>query len=139
MKIDGEWVIVGGRDPRSGDVVAQLGPGETCLHSTGAGFESRVFCKDQLLALVVGGDLAFLMDRQNKKVQLAAFGHFFEMSADQGICFAESGGAALVLHDGKAVLKGASVLIGENPASPVAHGGVGAASLVSTSVWVPMA
>lgn len=134
-----DGVVIGGRDPRSADVIAELGDGETCLHSTGPGFGSRVFCKDQLVAIVVGDDTVINVDRKNKKITVAGFGCVFEMSDAQGIVLGEPGGAALILKNGSAMLKAASVFLGENALSPVAHSVAGPANVVSPSVLVPLA
>lgn len=137
-----DGVVIAARDERAAATVGELAPGETALHSTGEGFESRVFCKDQLVAIIVGSDVVVTIDRKEQKINIAGFGHVFEMSEGQGIILQEAGGAALILKDGKAVLKGAPVLLGDGPlldkAAPplnaVAIGVAGPANLVATSV-----
>lgn len=58
-------VVAGARDARCVDVVGQLGPGETALHSTGgsAGKRSRVFCKENSLSGLIGTDTGWVLDR----------------------------------------------------------------------------
>src|SRR5689334_7493774 len=78
-------VITSIRDARAAGVVQELGPGETAIHSTGPDFDSVIFLKKQLLAMMVGDDMAFVMDRDGKKVTLTAFGMVLEFSPAQGI------------------------------------------------------
>lgn len=114
----GGW-ITAARDTRVADVVAQLGAGETCLHSTGKAFDSRVFCKDQLLALIVGDDMAVVVDRKNKKITLSAFGGHFEISESDGVYMAHEGAMARV-KDGMFQALGQVVLGGGTPVAPMA-------------------
>lgn len=109
-------VVVGGRDARTGQVVAELGPGETALHSTGEDFDSRVFCKDQLVSIVVGDDVIVSVDRKNKAIVIAGWGHSVEVSEDNGVLLTESTGQAfLSLKDGEAWLCGSKVKLGAGP------------------------
>lgn len=103
-----EGVLLGARDRRSiAKVLGELGPGETCLHSTGEDFDSRIFCKDQSVAIVVGDDLAFVLDRKNKKVSLAAFGHMFELSEENGVSlYDKSGTCGIHMENGEGHLMG---------------------------------
>lgn len=110
------WVI-GARDTRVSKFVGELADGETVLHSTGDGFDAGVFCKDQLLALVVGDDTALVLDRKERKVTLTAFGCHIEASAENGIVLAQ-GGAMLRIKDGVISLVGQVVLGGLNPTMP---------------------
>lgn len=78
-------VCVGGRDVRvSRDVIAQLGPGETCLGATGKGFDSRVFCKDQAVSIVVGDDTILHLSRKEQKFVVAVAGALIEISEENG-------------------------------------------------------
>lgn len=118
-----DGVIVGARDTRTADVVAKLAPGETCLHSTGDGFDSRVFCKDGILAMVVGDDVVFSLDRKNQKVSLAAFGHAFQITPTDGLVATdETGKASIQLKNGLCILTGIVILGGRTPAAPVIAG-----------------
>jgi hypothetical protein len=138
-----DGVVTAARDTRSADVVANLGPGETALHSTGKDFDSRVFCKDQILALVIGDDLVMVMDRKEKKISIAGFGLAFEMSEKQGIVLSD-GGAGIQIKDGTVSITGQVVLGGRSPVgfihySPAAVpvvGGVGGTSLPSPGVFI---
>lgn len=113
-------VCVGGRDTRTADVAGQLAPGETCLHSTGPGFDSRAFCKDQLFAAVVGADVAFVMDRKSGKISLAGFGALIEMTAGH-IALAGPGGKCglLMKSDGNISVFGVGVTLGGLTGVPV--------------------
>ena len=106
------------RDPRVADVVAELGEGESCLHSTGPGFESRFFCKDQLAAMIVGDDCAMVMDRENKKFSITCFGCTFQMSEADGIVLSQ-GGLMIQLKD-LIQLIGMTVIGGRSPTFPMA-------------------
>jgi hypothetical protein len=120
--------IVGASDTRCADVYGELLPGDTCLHSTGpdSANRSRVFCKDGVLALLVGNDATMVFDRPNKTVSVVAFGHAVEVSDANGIYLAESGGSSLRLSGGEAVLAASSlnlagaVSIGNAAAQPIA-------------------
>lgn len=111
------WVVAA-RDTRCASVVAELGEGETALHSTGPGFDSRVFCKDQLAAMIVGNDCALVMDRENKKFSISIGGCLLEMSEENGIVLSQ-GGAMLQIKDGLARLLGQVVLGGATPLAPL--------------------
>jgi hypothetical protein len=115
-------VIVGARDSRCAQVVAELAPGETCLHSTGADFDSRVFCKDKVLALVVGKKMAVTLDEREKKLAMSAFGAYAELSADGGAYLAH-GGAMIQVKDGNVIIKGKLLI---NNATVPLIGGVSA-------------
>lgn len=110
--------VVAWRDTRVAGVVAQLGLGESCLHSTGPGFDSRFFCKKQLAAMIVGDDCALVMDRENKKFTISCFGCHFEMSEANGIVLSQ-GGMSIQLKD-LISLTGLVVLGGRTPTFPMA-------------------
>ncbi len=136
-----EGVCVGARDTRSNKVVGELAPGETCLHSTGDGFDSRVFCKEELVSIVVGNDIVMTLDRAAKKIQIAGFGAMFEMSEAQGIVLCAPGGKAMIqLKDDQVWIKAPKILIADGNAGafPAVHTG-GAAlppGVPSTAVMI---
>jgi hypothetical protein len=111
-------IITGMRDARAAGIVEELGPGETCIHSTGPDFDTRLFLKKQLWSLMIGDDCAVTMDRENERFTIACFGHIFEMSAANG-CVLTTGGATLQLKDAVANLLGQVVLGGRSPFSQV--------------------
>lgn len=121
--------VIGGADTRSADVVGQLTPGDTALHGTHADADKRasVFCKENLLAILVGNDTAVVIDRENKAITVNdANGNQVEISKDGGIMLLESGGAWLQLKGGLVTISGSSLnicgaaSIGNAAASPVA-------------------
>lgn len=141
----GDGAIAGARDTRTAAVYAELGPGETALHSTGENYDSRVFCKDQMVATIVGDDLAWVLDRKNRKVTLAAFGLVFEYSEEAGINLT-TGKAGIQIKDdvvsvyGKVVLGGRTpdpsqmIMLGPPTGSP--GGGASAPMLPSMGVFI---
>jgi hypothetical protein len=108
-------VVTNARDARAAGVVQELGPGETAIHSTGPDFDSVVFLKKQLLALMVGDDMAFVMDRESQKVTLTAFGCVLELSSAQGVTITSGGGATVQLFGPIASVMGTVVLGGRIP------------------------
>lgn len=122
--------IVGGSDTRCADVVGKMTKGDTCLHGTHSDpdVRARVFCKENLLAVLVGNDTAIVVDRDKSAITINdANGNQFEMSKANGIYMGESGGAWMQLKDGK-ITQGQSGLtlagavnIGDASAMPIAH------------------
>jgi len=94
--------IVGATDTRCADVYGEMEPGDTCVHSTGSDSanRARLFCKNGNVALLVGNDVVFVMDRTNSVISLAGFGHSVEISAGNGVLLAESGGACIQMKGG---------------------------------------
>lgn len=110
--------VIGWRDTRVAKVVAELKPGEACLHSTGPEFDSRIFCKDQLVAIVVGNDTTITVDRKNKKISIVGFGCNFSMSEAGGVAITD-GAAMIQIKGGVISLAGQVVLGGRTPLAPV--------------------
>lgn len=132
-------VITSMRDARATGIVEELGPGETAIHSTGPGFDSRVFLKKQLAAVLVGDDCAIVMDRENKRFTVSCFGLHFEMSAANGIVLT-TGGATTQLKDSTNIQGGQVVLGGRSPIAQVmgcAAPGVGVVGTTGAGVPVP--
>lgn len=127
------WIIAA-RDPRDAKVVAEMSPGESALHSTGPGFDSRFFAKDQVAAIVVGDDMAFSMDRKEKQVTISAFGCHFEISEENGILLMGDG-AMLQIKDGTISLVGKVVLGGRNPTQTMLMGAGGPATVPVLGVF----
>ncbi len=125
-------VINGMRDARVAGVVEELGPGETCVHSTGPDFDSRLFLKKQLWALMIGDDCAVTMDRENERFTISCFGMIFEMSTANG-CTLTTGGATLQLKDALArIMAGTTVLGGQSPISQVLYTSVPGSPVAGT-------
>ncbi len=132
--------VTGWRDTRVAKVVAEMKPGEGCLHSTGPEFDSRVFCKDQLVAIVVGNDTTITVDRKNKKISIVGFGCNFSISEAGGIAMTD-GKAMIQVKDGVISLSGQVVLGGRTPLGPVQFGpapvvGTAGASAPAQGVFV---
>jgi len=107
-------VVAGARDARCVDVVAQLQPGETAVHNTGGdkAKRSRLFCKEDLLALLVGDDTTFVIDRGQKYAILAIpEAGQFELSKAKGFMVSDTSGAGIVIKDGKMVLNAGQVTL----------------------------
>jgi hypothetical protein len=116
-------VITSMRDAReaSSKVVEELGEGETALHSTGPGYDARVFCKKQMVAIMVGDDVAVVVDREEKKVSITAFGQHFELSDQNGINMVADG-AGIQIKGGMVIITGQVVLGGRTPVAAVQMG-----------------
>lgn len=127
------------RDARAAaaKVVEELGEGETALHTTGPGFDARVFCKEQMVAAIVGDDVALVIDRKNKQVTLTAFGHHFEVSEANGIVMAEDGGASFQMKGGVVCITGQIILGGRTPLAPVQMGPTPVAGATGASTPSP--
>lgn len=106
-------VIVGMRDLRAAGVVAELAPGETCLHSTGDGYESRVFCKDKIVAIVIGDDTAFILDKTSKTATLNVGGAALQVS-ENGITMASPDGTGIEITNGVIKVLGSQVYLGNS-------------------------
>lgn len=137
-------VIVGMRDLRAAGVVAELAAGETCLHSTGEGFESRVFCKDKIVAIIIGDDTAFILDKTAQTATLSIGGSAIQVSAD-GILISAADGSFLQLGEGEARLVASKVLLGQGglsgasyaPAAMIPNPATPAVAAPSLGVLVP--
>lgn len=117
-------------DPRAADVVGEMGPGDTCLHGThpDATNRARVFCKDGILALIVGNDLVMTLDRKSGAVSLAAFGNMIQVTSD-GITLADSSGGAWMQVAGGACNIIGPTSIGNTAAQPLT-------TLAGIEAWV---
>lgn len=113
-----EAVCVGAFDPRSTETYKELGPGETAVFATGKEYNSRLLCKDQQIAMVVGDDTIIAIDRRGSKIAISGFGATIELSRQGGIVLAQ-GGAAIIMRGGTISLVGNVVLGGLTPSAPV--------------------
>lgn len=93
-------VCIGARDTRTASIVGNLKPGDTVVHSTGPEQSAQLQLKEakrQAVLATKGTDtkqILVLLDGQNDKVQVLAFGGIIEM--------ARSGsGARIVMSDGQ--------------------------------------
>lgn len=128
-------IVVGARDERTADVTAQLAAGETCLHATGRGFDSRVFCKDKSVSMIVGAKA--ILSVKESSVSAAAGGSSFSMGED-GLTLVGPGGKAFIsITDDTVHISAGKVLLGATPAIGVATGPT-PANGISTSVFVQL-
>ena len=127
-------IITAARDTRTADVTAALGVGETCVHSTGPGFDSRLFLKEKLAAIVVSDSMSIVVDEKNKKITISCFGAHIEASKDGG-CYMSSGGAMIQVKDGVCTITGQVVLGGRNPIQPLLMGPSGVAGVPVPGVF----
>ncbi|MCA9624734.1 MAG: hypothetical protein KC731_37180 [Myxococcales bacterium] len=134
-----DGILIGVRDDRTTDAYAELGPGETCLHATGPDFNSRVFCKEQLISLVVNDNVVFSMDaKTNRAITLSGFGCLLEMSEENGLMLVGKGGKAMIhlMENGTIWIKGDIVLLGPTPGVPASAVQVSTSpGTVSTTVF----
>lgn len=117
------WLVgVMDRRAASAKIVEQLAEGETATHSTGPGFDSRTFHKDQLWAAMVGDDCAIVVDRKNKRISASIAGLHFEISADNGACLVSESGALLQLKGDVACITAPNIVLGgRTPVGNVAY------------------
>jgi hypothetical protein len=104
--------VLATRDERAAGVTAELKGGETCLHSTSKGYDSRVFCKDQLAAMVVGDDAVFTLDRKNGTATIAIGGAALQIGKD-GVIISDKDGNYISLLDGVATIGAGNVMLGK--------------------------
>lgn len=122
--------VIGGSDTRCADVFGKMKKGDTTLHGTHKDKtkRARVFCKENLIAILVGNDTSIVLDRGTGAFTINdKNGNQIEMSAANGIYMGEAGGAWIQLKDGK-ITQGQSgltlagaVTIGDATAMPIAH------------------
>ncbi len=127
--------ITAARDTRTAGVTAELAPGETCVHSTGKDFDSRLFLKDKLAAIVVSDSMSVVVDEKNQKITISCFGAHIEASKDGG-CYLSSGGAMVQVKDGTVTITGQVVLGGRVPLQPVVMGAVGISGVGAPGVFI---
>lgn len=132
VNVDGvDGVCVGAHDARASEVFGELSPGDTALHATGAGYNSRVLCKDGMLAFVVDDDIVIQISREPKQVAISCPGGAFKISPTDGVVVSdETGQAGIQCKGGQTIIKGNSVIIGG--AAPVM-----AVAMVPVTVGLP--
>lgn len=130
-----DGVIIGARDERSAGVTAEMKGGESCFHSTGKGYDSRLFCKDQSVSMVVGNDTAFVLDRKAGTATLAIGGSVLQIGK-KGILMSGPDGSFIKVMGGIAQVSAPIVQLGVKqtliPAAAIGSGGPTA----STTVFV---
>lgn len=145
-------ICVGGRDARCVDVVGQLKPGETAVHNTGgsASKRSRLLLKEDCASIIVGNNVVVMVDRKNSKIQIAAFGHMFQMTPDDGVVMtagvangatSEAKNGIQLMPNGKVYIWGTELYLGghnvpSTPANAVLMGPSGMAGIPATNVFI---
>lgn len=121
-----DGVLIGGHDPRAGGVYGELQPGETAMFATGKGFQSRALAKKKLFAIVVGQNLAIVVDGRvegDEQIILSCPGGAFKISNRDGVVISdETGKACLQMKGGVSALLGDLLLGGRMPLSKVPDG-----------------
>lgn len=121
--VDGfDGVCIGAHDPRASKTFGEIAPGETSLHATGEGFDARVLCKEQQVAIIVGDDMVFTIDRKTKQIVANCKGGTFKISESDGVFMTDATGkAGIQVKGGNVVITGNVVLGGRTPAFAVAQ------------------
>lgn len=128
-----DGIVIGGFDVRTAQTTFELGPGETCLHSTGKDYDSRVFCKDKSVSLVVTKKAVVMLT--DEKFMIAVGGCTFEIGVDGVSIVANGGQTFLKLTQAEAHVSSPSVGLGATPTLPIATG-TGPVNVPSNSVKV---
>ncbi len=136
-----DGVLIAARDERTSSLTGNMQPGDTILHSTGPNQAAQVQCKEEkrqvVLATIDESDksVMIVVDGKNQKIQIAGFGHIFEMSADGGISMVEKGGAGIVCKDGVTQILG-TLTIGKGALVPVVTGTPGPGQFPGVGLFV---
>lgn len=116
-------VYVGARDTRSAEIVGNLKPGDTVLHSTGPQQAAQVQLKEQKrqAALVSknknGRTMAVIVDGDGDKIQIVGDGVTFEMTGNGDVTI--TNGQASILLQGKTICLDGDVILGGTTPDPV--------------------
>jgi hypothetical protein len=119
-QIGGRCIAIGGRDTRTANVIGNLKPGDTCVHSTGPQQAAQLQLKEEKRQCVMrtkdkqGKDMIAMLDGVNEKIQVSGMGLMLEGSRENGWNIAEPGGAAIQLHGGKVIFTG-TVMLSRTP------------------------
>lgn len=116
-----DGVIIAGHDPRAAKIYGELKDGETALFATGAGYDARVLCKDQMVAIIVGDDYVFQIDRKKKQIVLNCPGGDIRISEKSGVSVTDGKGAMLQLADGAFIASGQFIAGGRKPVGTFAQ------------------
>ena len=123
-------LIAAAWDSRSSDIVGLLDKGDTCLHSTGSGFGSRLFMKNGAVELIVTGDnnnepaTIITLNQAEGSLQVFFGGHALEMtSGPSGKLRYDhpSGQSGVTIDAGRIHLRG-KVDVGDAPSLPISTG-----------------
>jgi hypothetical protein len=143
---------IAGRDTRCADVYGKLKAGETAVHNTGGDVSkrSRLLLKEDCASIIVGNNVVVMVDRKNSKIQIAAFGHMFQMTTNDGIVMtagvangatSEAKNGIQLMPNGKVYIWGTELYLGghnvpSTPANAVLMGPSGMAGIPATNVFI---
>lgn len=136
-----DGVVIGMRDTRAASIVGLLDPGDSALHSTDAGLNSRILCKGETKTIAAmsrdssGNDMGLFMSGMDDQIVLTIGDAALLLKKDGEIVLG-NGSCQLVLKaDGTAWLNGSAILLGASPKLPAGYG-IGSESLASASVAI---
>lgn len=127
-------IVVAARDERTASVTAELKPGETCVHSTGSEFDSRLFLKKESASLVVGNKSSLTL--KSDALRVAVGGATVSVDGDAVTITAAGGQSFITMTSDTIWLSASVVMLGAKAAVPVSIG-TSPAVVVSPSVLVP--
>lgn len=116
-----DGVIIAGHDPRAAKIYGEIKDGETAVFTTGDGYDARVLCKDQMVAVIVGDDYVFQIDRKKKQIVLNTPGGDIRISEKSGVSITDGDGATIQLYKGVNALSGQCILGGRKPVGTAAQ------------------
>lgn len=114
-----DGIIVGARDTRTANVVGNIEPGDTIVHSTGPAQAAQVQLKEKRRQVAIvtkrknDEGIAIVLDGVGDSVQILAFGAVFEMKPGE-ITMSNGRGATIALQGGNICLMG-NVVLGAAP------------------------
>ncbi len=136
--------IVGMRDTRTADIVGNLKPGDTVLHTTGPRRAAQVQLKEdkQIAALVskssTGDTIAVTVDGDGDQVQIVTPWGYWELSKANGAVLSSETGEASIQVKGKVVcITGQIVLGGRTTTAPLLSSLTPVVGTSGTAVPVP--
>jgi len=122
-----DGVILGARDTRTNDIVGNLKPGDTVVHTTGPSKAAQLQLKEEkrqalLVTKTTDGKTAVCgLDGKNDKFSVALLGYMVEVSSANGICLVDkTGTAGIQIKDGIVSVFGTVVIGGRTPTAPLA-------------------
>ena len=147
-----DGVIIGMHDSRTSNVYGNLKPGDTCIHSVDENQNAKILLKGDKKAITLQikdekskKDMFVTLDGKNGKIQICGFKCILEMS-ENGIVLGTqgTGNSAIILNpNGQIIIKGKSILLGENACaatpicySPAPVAGVSGVATPSLSIFV---
>lgn len=116
-----DGVVIGARDTRTADIVGNLKPGDTIVHTTGPQQAAQLQLKEEKRQAVLvtkgtdGTQVLLVLDGKNDKVTLAAFGFVFNIDKTSASLVSPNGQNGLVVSDSGVHVMGKVILGGRTP------------------------